>query len=63
MQGRVFKDKGWGGGSSEPPEPALDPPLAYKFIFICYLASKNFHLSGLIISLHAAYKLFNVSLK
>ena len=24
---RIFKHEGWGGGSSEPPEPHLDPPL------------------------------------
>ena len=26
---RIFKNGGWGGGSSEPHEPPLDPPL-YK---------------------------------
>ena len=23
----IFKNEGWGGGSSEPPGPPLDPPL------------------------------------
>ena len=25
----IFKNWGWGGGSSKPPEPPLDPPLVY----------------------------------
>ena len=36
----MFKNVGQGGGSSEPPEPHLDPPLqSYPVIIVCVRAA------------------------